>query len=67
MSMRLKESTQKKHVHSWARLGDSPFSSRIERKCSECDLVQSATKDEYILDGVPESLLHLADLDWTQP
>lgn len=61
--MRLKEKFERKHIHSWKLSFRDECD--IERQCSECDVHQHARLTREILEELPASCLHLADVSWS--
>jgi hypothetical protein len=63
--MRPRELPVKKHVHTWKLLSDAKDNlvrvRLVSRECTDCRVRQKVElrQDEY--DGVPDSLIHLAD------
>lgn len=65
--MRLKEPfVPRKHIHSWrlAHVEYGTLKHAVERVCSECNLRQEGRLTHELYDSLPESWVHLADVDW---
>lgn len=66
MDMRLKETFTKRHVHSWT-LSDKklyPDGWVLERICPDCAKAQSGFITHNLINTLPASLVHLADIEW---
>lgn len=66
MTLRLRESVVRKHIHSWKLVGIGRISSCIllGRQCADCDLQQHGFIPYAAEQELPESLWCLADTTW---
>jgi hypothetical protein len=68
MTMPLRESVVRRHVHSWTQKSvtrdDYSLTKSVRRECTDCREQQDATLVCWKYSWLPDSLLHLADDAW---